>query len=128
ERARLWRAFGYTREDLRVLLAAMAHAGEEPVGSMGADIPLAVLSDRPVPLFRYFKQQFAQVTNPPIDPIREDLVMSLVSCVGGEGNLLGESPRQCRLLALPHPILSNEDMARLAASTLADFAVVRIDA
>src|SRR5687767_2853405 len=71
-RSRLWRAFGYTREDLRVLLAAMAVSGEEPVGSMGADIPLAVLSDRPLPLFRWFKQQFAQVTNPPIDPIRED--------------------------------------------------------
>ncbi len=112
-RARLWRAFGYTREDLRVLLAAMASAGEEPVGSMGADIPLAVLSDRPLPLFRYFKQQFAQVTNPPIDPIREDLVMSLVSCVGGEGNLLEETERQGRLLELPHPILSNAELAKL---------------
>ncbi|MCW5833750.1 MAG: glutamate synthase large subunit [Labilithrix sp.] len=112
-RARLWRALGYTREDLRLLLAAMAATGEEPVGSMGADVPLAVLSDRPVPLFRYFKQQFAQVTNPPIDPIREDLVMSLVSCVGGEGNLLEETERQGRLLELPHPILTNADLAKL---------------
>ncbi len=113
ERMRLWRAFGYTREDMRVLIAPMASRGEEPVGSMGADIPLAVLSERPVSLFRYFKQQFAQVTNPPIDSIREDLVMSLVSCVGGEGNLLEESPAQCRLLELPHPVLTNGDLAKL---------------
>jgi len=117
-RARLWRAFGYTREDLRVVLAAMASTGEEPVGSMGADIPLAVLSDRPVPLFRYFKQQFAQVTNPPIDPIREDLVMSLVSCVGGEGNLLDEREEQGRLLELPHPILESSELAKLVDNQL----------
>ncbi len=123
-RARLWRAFGYTREDLRILLAGMASAGEEPVGSMGADIPLAVLSDRPVPLFRYFKQQFAQVTNPPIDPIREDLVMSLVSCVGGEGNLLEETEQQVRLLELPHPILENSELAKLADNNLGLRAVV----
>ncbi len=116
ERARLWRAFGYTREDMSVLLTPMAINGEEPTGSMGTDIPVAVLSDRPVTLFRYFKQQFAQVTNPPIDPIREDLVMSLVSCVGGEGNLLEETPGQCRLLELPHPILTNGDLAKLLRS------------
>jgi glutamate synthase (NADPH/NADH) large chain len=115
DRARHLRAFGYTREDLGVLLGAMARSGEEPVGSMGADIPLAVLSDRAVPLFRYFKQQFAQVTNPPIDPIREDLVMSLVSCVGGEGNLLEETERQARILELPHPILTNAELAKLVA-------------
>ena len=91
--ARLQQVFGYTQEDLRVLLAPMATSGEEPVGSMGTDTPLAVLSRRPQLLFRYFKQQFAQVTNPPIDPIREEIVMSLVSCVGGEGNLLDETPR-----------------------------------
>jgi glutamate synthase (NADPH) large chain len=112
-RARLLRAHGYTREDLRMILAPMAATGEEPVGSMGADIPLAVLSDRPVSLFRYFKQQFAQVTNPPIDPIREDLVMSLVSCVGGEGNLLEETEDQCRVLELPHPILTNSELANI---------------
>jgi len=128
ERARLWKAFGYTREDMRVLLAPMAATGEEPVGSMGTDVPLAVLSDRPVTLFRYFKQQFAQVTNPPIDPIREDLVMSLVSCVGGEGNLLDESPAQCRLLELPHPILTNGDLAKLTRNTLADFRTTTIHA
>jgi glutamate synthase (NADPH/NADH) large chain len=126
--ATMQRAFGYTREDLRFILAPMADTGEEPVGSMGNDAPLAVLSDRPVVLFRYFKQQFAQVTNPPIDPIREELVMSLVSCVGGEGNLLSESPRQCRLLELPHPILTNAEMAALAASTLSDFRVVTLPA
>jgi glutamate synthase (NADPH) large chain len=109
-RARLLRAHGYTREDLRMILAPMAAAGEEPVGSMGADIPLAVLSDRPLTLFRYFKQQFAQVTNPPIDPIREDLVMSLVACVGGEGNLLEETEDQCRQLELPHPIMTNAEL------------------
>jgi len=86
ERRRLLRAFGYSREDLRVLLGPMATAGEEPTGSMGNDAALAVLSDRPQSLFRYFKQQFAQVTNPPIDPIREKLVMTLVSWLGGEGN------------------------------------------
>ncbi|HEY8076371.1 MAG TPA: glutamate synthase central domain-containing protein, partial [Labilithrix sp.] len=121
ERVRLQRAHGYTREDLRVILEPMAESGEEPVGSMGTDIPIAALSDRPVTLFRYFKQQFAQVTNPPIDPIREDLVMSLVSCVGGEGNLLEETPEQCRLLELPHPILGNGDLAKLLRSDLADF-------
>ena len=121
QRRRLQRAFGYSREDVRVLLAPMATQGEEPVGSMGTDAPLAVLSDRPVTLYRYFKQQFAQVTNPPIDPIREKLVMTLVSCLGGEGNLLAETPGQCRLLELEQPILTNEEMAKLLAEPLADF-------
>jgi glutamate synthase (NADPH/NADH) large chain len=123
ERRRLLRTFGYTREDLRILLAAMATAGEEPTGSMGTDAPLAVLSDRAQVLFRYFKQQFAQVTNPPIDPIREKLVMTLVSCLGGEGNLLEETPRQCRLLELEQPILTSEELSRLVAEPLADFPV-----
>jgi glutamate synthase (NADPH/NADH) large chain len=126
ERERLQRTFGYSREDLRVLLAPMATGGEEPTGSMGNDAALAVLSDRPVSLFRYFKQQFAQVTNPPIDPIREELVMSLVTCVGGEGNLLDETPRQCRLLELPHPVLSNAGLAKFLASDIADFKVARV--
>jgi glutamate synthase (NADPH/NADH) large chain len=123
ERRRRLRAFGYTREDLRVLLTPMATAGEEPPGSMGTDAPLAVLSDRPVVLYRYFKQQFAQVTNPPIDPIREKLVMTLTSCLGGEGNLLAETPRQCRLLELHQPVLTSEEMAKLVSSTLPDFRV-----
>jgi glutamate synthase (NADPH/NADH) large chain len=113
--------FGYTEEDLKLILAPMAVGAEEPTGSMGVDTPLAVLSERPQLLFRYFKQQFAQVTNPPIDPIREETVMSLVTCVGGEGNLLEETPKQCRMLELPHPFLSNDDMARLRRNVLGDF-------
>jgi glutamate synthase (NADPH/NADH) large chain len=123
DRRRRMRAFGYTREDVRVLLTPMATNGEEPVGSMGNDAPLAVLSDRPQILFRYFKQQFAQVTNPPIDPIREKLVMTLVSCIGGEGNLLEETPQQCRLLELEQPILTNEEMAKLLSGAVHDFPV-----
>ncbi len=128
DRRRLLRAFGYSREDLRVLLGPMATNGEEPTGSMGTDAPLAVLSNRPVSLFRYFKQQFAQVTNPPIDPIREKLVMTLVSCVGGEGNLLAETPRQCRLIELEQPVLTNEELAKLVAEPLADFPVAVLPA
>ena len=109
----LQNAFGYTEEDLKATLAPMAVGGEEPVGSMGIDIPLAVLSSRPQLLFRYFKQHFAQVTNPPVDPLREEIVMSLVSCVGGEGNLLEETPRQCRMLELPHPFLTQDDLSKL---------------
>jgi glutamate synthase (NADPH/NADH) large chain len=117
QRRRLMRAFGYTREDLRVLLGPMATQGEEPTGSMGTDAPLAVLSDRPHVLFRYFKQQFAQVTNPPIDPIREKLVMTLGGALGGEGNLLAETPEQCRLLELEQPILTNAELAKLVRGT-----------
>ncbi len=121
EIARLHQVFGYTEEDVKIILGPMAIGGEEPVGSMGIDIPLAVLSERPQLLFRYFKQTFAQVTNPPIDPIREEIVMSMVSCVGGEGNLLDESPKQCRMLELPHPILTNVDVAKLRRNMLGDF-------
>ena len=117
----LQQAFGYTEEDLRMILGPMAVGGEEPVGSMGNDVPLAVLSEKPQLLFRYFKQQFAQVTNPPIDPLREEIVMSLVSCVGGEGNLLDESARQCRMMELPHPFLTSEDLAKLRRNHLPDF-------
>ena len=127
-REALTHAFGYTSEDERVILAHMAEAGEEPMGSMGADISLAVLSDRPVSFYRYFKQQFAQVTNPPIDPIREDLVMSLVGYVGGEGNLLEETPQQCRRLELAHPILDDAEVAKLRASPLEDFRSVTLTA
>jgi glutamate synthase (NADPH/NADH) large chain len=120
------RCFGYTTEDVRMLLAPMAQAGEEATGSMGVDIPLAVLSSKPQSLYRYFKQHFAQVTNPPIDPIREEIVMSLVSCVGGEGNLLVETPRQCRMLELPHPLLTDEQLARLKQNPVADFRMVTL--
>jgi glutamate synthase domain-containing protein 1 len=95
------RALGYTEEDLRVLLGPMGAKGEEPVGSMGTDTPLACLSDRPQPLFNYFKQLFAQVTNPPIDPIREELVMSLISYIGTERNILDEAPENCHTLRRP---------------------------
>ncbi|HWC90698.1 MAG TPA: glutamate synthase central domain-containing protein, partial [Pirellulales bacterium] len=104
---RLQRAFGYTLEDLRVLMAPMATDAQEPIGSMGNDTPLAVLSDRPQLLYNYFKQLFAQVTNPPLDAIREEIVTSLVTTIGSEGNLLEETPEQCRLLRLDQPILSN---------------------
>jgi glutamate synthase (NADPH/NADH) large chain len=123
QRRTLLRAFGFTREDLRMLLTPMVAAGEEPTGSMGNDAPLAVLSHRPHPFFRYFKQQFAQVTNPPIDPIREKLVMTLVSCLGGEGNLLVETPKQCRLLELEQPVLTNLDLAKILAQPLPDVPV-----
>ncbi|HUX43385.1 MAG TPA: glutamate synthase large subunit, partial [Terracidiphilus sp.] len=107
------RTFGYSEEDLRILLAPMGARGEEPVGSMGTDVPLACLSDRPQPLFNYFKQLFAQVTNPPIDPIREELVMSLISYIGTERNILNEEPENCHTLKLPHPILTNRDLEKL---------------
>jgi glutamate synthase (NADPH/NADH) large chain len=106
-------AFGYTLEDLKILLAPMALAGEEPVGSMGTDTPLAVLSNRPQPLYNYFKQLFAQVTNPPIDSIREDLVMSLATTLGREGNILEETPEHCRLLRIPGPVLTNEELEKI---------------
>ena len=107
------RAFGYTREEFNAIVVPMARDGQEPVGSMGNDAPLAVLSDRPKSLFGYFKQLFAQVTNPPIDPYREELVMSLMSFTGKQRNLLAETPQHCRMLKLPHPILTNEEVARL---------------
>ncbi len=94
------RAYGYSEEDLRIVLGPMGARGEEPVGSMGTDTPLACLSDRPQPLFNYFKQLFAQVTNPPIDPIREELVMSLISYIGTERNILDETPENCHTLKL----------------------------
>ena len=112
---RLQRAFGYTLEDLRIILAPMATNGQEPIGSMGNDAPLAVLSDRPQLLYNYFKQLFAQVTNPPLDAIREEIVTSLITTIGAEGNLLDESPEQCRLLRLEQPILTNADLARIKA-------------
>ena len=106
-------AFGYSQEDLRVLLAPMALKGEEPIGSMGNDNALAVLSRQRPPLFSYFKQLFAQVTNPPIDPIREAVVMSLATGVGAEGNLLAELPEHARQLAMDQPILRNGELETL---------------
>jgi glutamate synthase domain-containing protein 2/glutamate synthase domain-containing protein 1/glutamate synthase domain-containing protein 3 len=106
-------AFGYTQEDLRVLLAPTAAKGEEPIGSMGNDAALAVLSDRRPPLFSYFKQLFAQVTNPPIDPIRESIVMSVGTGVGSERNLLAETPEHARQLSMQTPILRNGELEKL---------------
>jgi glutamate synthase domain-containing protein 2/glutamate synthase domain-containing protein 1/glutamate synthase domain-containing protein 3 len=106
-------AFGYTQEDLRVLIAPMAASGAEPLGSMGNDNALAVLSDRRPPLFSYFKQLFAQVTNPPIDPIRESIVMSLATAIGGERNLLTETPEHAHKLILDQPILRNHELETL---------------
>ena len=115
------RAFGYTDEDLKTILIPMATKGEEPIGSMGTDTPLACLSERPQPLFHYFKQLFAQVTNPAIDSIREDLVMSLCSYIGTERNLLAETPEHCHTLKLPHPILTNYDLEKLRRVSQGDF-------
>ena len=104
---------GYTDEDLKMMLGPMASAGEEPVGSMGTDTPLACLSDRPQPLFNYFKQLFAQVTNPPIDSIREEMVMSLTSYIGSERNILEAAPENCHMLKLEHPLLTNRELEKL---------------
>jgi glutamate synthase domain-containing protein 2/glutamate synthase domain-containing protein 1/glutamate synthase domain-containing protein 3 len=106
-------AFGYSQEDLRLIIAPMAAKGEEPVASMGNDAALAVLSDRQPPLFSYFKQLFAQVTNPPIDPIREQLVMSLQAGVGAEMNLLTEAAEQAHQLVMDQPILRNQELEKL---------------
>ncbi len=107
-------AFGYTQEDLRVLMAPMAVTGQEAVGSMGADNPIAVLSNKPKPLYNYFKQNFAQVTNPPIDPIREELVMSLVSLIGPRPNLLDMDNAGTHMrLEVEQPVLTNEDIERV---------------
>ncbi|MGB2819706.1 MAG: glutamate synthase large subunit, partial [Phycisphaerae bacterium] len=122
------RAFGYTEEQLRMILLPMARDGQEPIGSMGNDAALAVLSEKPRLLYDYFKQLFAQVTNPPIDPYREDLVMSLMKYAGKEGNLLAESPEHCRMLRLPHPILASEDIDRLLAVRREDFHVEAVSA
>ena len=108
-------AFGYTVEDLKRILDPMMKTGAEPIGSMGNDTPLAVLSDRAQPLYNYFKQLFAQVTNPPLDAIREELVTSVKTVIGTEGNVLDPGPESCRLLSLETPFLDNRAMAKLTA-------------
>ncbi len=107
------KAFGYTLEDLKLLLTPMAIDGEEATGSMGADTPLAVLSYRPQPLFNYFKQLFAQVTNPPVDAIREEVIMAEDVMVGPEQNLLQETPEHCRRLRLHHPVITNVELEKI---------------
>ena len=106
-------AFGYTYEDQRVILGPMAQDGIQPLGSMGTDTPLAVLSDQPQLLYNYFKQLFAQVTNPPIDPIREEIITSTVTRIGSESNLLKASGSSARVIRLEHPILTNEEFEKL---------------
>jgi glutamate synthase domain-containing protein 2/glutamate synthase domain-containing protein 1/glutamate synthase domain-containing protein 3 len=110
---RLQMTFGYSVEDQNMIMAPMAVNGEEAVGSMGTDTSLACLSDKPQLLYNYFKQLFAQVTNPPIDPIREELVMSLSTTLGSEQNLLDATPKHARKLKIKHPVLANEELARL---------------
>jgi glutamate synthase (NADPH) large chain len=107
------RTHGYTEEELRVILAPMARTGAEPIGSMGTDTPLAVLSDRPRLIFDYFAQLFAQVTNPPLDAIREELVTSLGTITGPEQNLLEPIPASCRQIALPYPVIGNHDLTKI---------------
>ncbi|MFN5135003.1 MAG: glutamate synthase large subunit, partial [Chitinophagaceae bacterium] len=107
------KAFGYSTEDIDTIIKPMALDGKEPIGSMGTDIPLAVLSDQPQHLSSYFKQLFAQVTNPPIDPIRERMVMSLAAFVGNNGNLLQEDPMHCHTVALKHPILTSTELEKI---------------
>lgn len=119
-------AFGYALEDLKSIIIPMIETAQEPVGSMGNDASLAVLSQKLNLLYNYFKQEFAQVTNPPIDPYRENLVMSLMSFVGKERNLLAESPEHCRQLKLAHPILTNDDMERLRNSNIDGFGVCTV--
>jgi glutamate synthase (NADPH/NADH) large chain len=124
-------AFGYTQEDISVFLEPMARSGEDPLGSMGADTPLAVLSRRPRLLYDYFKQNFAQVTNPPIDPIREELVMSLVSMIGPRPNLLGRQAGTHKRLEVSQPVLTNGDLEKIRAiADLLDgaFQTVTLDA
>jgi glutamate synthase (NADPH/NADH) large chain len=105
--------FGYTHEELKVILAPMSKTGAEPIGSMGTDTPIAVLSARPRLLFDYFQQLFAQVTSPPLDAIREEVVTSVGSSVGPEGNLLSATPEHCRQLVLPFPIIDNDQLAKI---------------
>ncbi len=118
--------FGYTHEDLRLLLAPMAQQGEEPLGSMGTDTSLAALSDRPRLLYDYFKQSFAQVTNPPLDAIREELVTSMESTIGPEGNLLDPRPESCRQIKIKYPIIDNDQLAKLRHVYDPGFRTIRI--
>ncbi len=118
--------FGYTHEDLRIIMASMAARGEEPVGSMGNDTSLAVLSDRPRMLYDYFKQLFAQVTNPPLDAIREELVTSMESTIGPERNLLNAEPESCHQIAIPDPILDNRQTARIRSVASRGFRAITL--
>jgi glutamate synthase (NADPH/NADH) large chain len=119
-------AFGYTEEDLSVILTPMARDGVEPLGSMGNDAALAVLSEKPKLLYNYFKQLFAQVTNPPIDAIREELIISTEVMVGAESNILEPTPQSCHQIRLEYPLLTNQDMAKIYHSKIPGFAVIKL--
>lgn len=120
-------SFGYTKEDIDDIIIPMAVNTQEPVGSMGTDTPLAVFSDRPQPLFNYFKQTFAQVTNPPIDPIREELVMSLTGYMGPKKNLLEDGPEHCRLIKSFSPVFMNEEVEKIRRGMVPMFRTATID-
>ena len=121
-------AFGYTYEDLRMLLAPTATTGNQPISSMGNDTPLAVLSSKPKHLYHYFKQIFAQVTNPALDCIREELVTATETFIGSEGNILAPGPASCRMVRLDSPLIDNEELARLREISLSGFKSVTLDA
>ncbi|GLW27159.1 glutamate synthase large subunit [Actinoplanes regularis] len=122
--------FGYTEEELKILVAPMARSGAEPLGSMGTDTPISPLSTRPRLLFDYFHQLFAQVTNPPLDAIREELVTSLAMTIGPEGNLLDPGPASCRQIAMPYPVIDNDELAKILSidedGDLPGFKAVRV--
>jgi glutamate synthase (ferredoxin) len=120
------RSFGYTYEDKRFIVGPSAAEGAQPLGSMGNDTPFAIFSKRPVLLYNYFKQLFAQVTNPPIDPIREELITATVTMVGSEGDLINPSEKNCRMIRLEQPILENAELARLKAVKLDGFKVATL--
>lgn len=121
------RIFGYSKEDMERLIVPMCTTGAEPINSMGNDTPLAVLSDKPQLLYNYFRQQFAQVTNPPIDPIREELVMSLTEYIGAVGmNILTPSENHCKMVRLNHPILNNTQLDILCNIRYKGFKTVKL--
>jgi glutamate synthase (ferredoxin) len=120
------KAFGYTFEDMRFILGPSADSGKQPLGSMGNDAPLAVLSDQPQLLYNYFKQLFAQVTNPPIDPIREELVTASISFIGSEGDLTRPGPDSCRMIKFESPLISRKQLAQLRNIELPGFKATRI--
>ena len=128
--ARRQQTFGYTQEELRIIMEPMVRSGAEPIGSMGTDTPIAALSNKPRLLFDYFSQLFAQVTNPPLDAIREEIVTSLASLIGPEGNLLESQPGHCRQVVLPFPVIDNDELAKIlhinADGTLPEFAASRV--
>ena len=126
ELQRLQKAFGYTYEELKTSILPMAMNGTEAIAAMGADSPLAVLSNRKQPLFNYFKQLFAQVTNPPIDAIREEVVTSTTVYIGREGNILEQRPENCQVLKVNNPILTNTDMLKIKNMKAEGFKVAEI--